>query len=146
MTPLLLKCFAVLMLLMTLVLSIFSFISWTYLTGFLLGSLLALASYGANEWFLGHLLSRRRRFRTAFTLSLLKLVLQLLLLALITAAICWANKRYNHHLGMEVRFAVVDGVFNLVFFIVGLSMVMISVFVATIAQLIMKQTRICPTS
>lgn len=135
----LMKIFGLLSALMTMCLIIISFISWTYLTGFLLGCFCSLSFYWLNEWCFGIWLSRRRTFRSMFLISFLKFFVQMLLLSLILIGILFLNQFYNSNQNWDLSTKRIDGIFNIFLFIVGCSMMMISIIFYHIGHLIMRK-------
>ena len=135
----LMKIFSLLSIFITVCLIIVSFISWTYLTGFLLGCLCSLSFYWLNEWCFGIWLARRRTFRLMFLISFLKFFAQMLILSLILIGVLYLNQFYNSDQKWDLSRKRIDGIFNIFLFIVGCSMMMISIIFYHIGHLIMKK-------
>ena len=135
----LMKIFSLLSIFITVCLIIVSFISWTYLTGFLLGCLCSLSFYWLNEWCFGIWLARRKTFRLMFLISFLKFFAQMLILSLILIGVLYLNQFYNSDQKWDLSRKRIDGIFNIFLFIVGCSMMMISIIFYHIGHLIMKK-------
>lgn len=135
----LMKIFSLLSVLITVCLIIVSFISWTYLTGFLLGCLCSLSFYWLNEWCFGIWLAKRKTFRLMFLISFLKFFAQMLILSLILIGVLYLNQFYNSDQKWDLSRKRIDGIFNIFLFIVGCSMMMISIIFYHIGHLIMKK-------
>lgn len=138
----LMKIFTLLSLLVALILAIISFFTnWSFLTGFSLGCLCAIGFYWFNEWIFGLLLAKRRAFRSMFIISFLKFLLQMILFVAILIGIIFLNQFYNQNKNLDLATKRIDGIFNLFLFIVGCSMMMISIIIYHIGQLIMKRKK-----
>ena len=120
------KWFAFLWISIVIILSSIAFVTWSYLSGFVVGSIFAVSSYFLNEWLCGLFLSKQRKFKTVFMISLLKFSLWSLVLVGLLIAMIYANQAYN-----QWQFAIpksaIDGSFNIFWFIVGSSMVMLTI-------------------
>lgn len=76
-----------------------------------------------------------------FIISFLKFLLQMILFVAILIGIIFLNQFYNQNKNLDLATKRIDGIFNLFLFIVGCSMMMISIIIYHIGQLIMKRKK-----
>lgn len=130
------KIFIVIWLIFVLTLSIISFIDWSYLTGFVLGSLFSVISFWINELLFGVWLSKRKSFKTMFLISMIKYLIWTIVLSGLIIAILFLNKTYNQKSNDLMDWC--SGVFNIFLFIVGSSILFLTIIIYHIAEPIMK--------
>ncbi|MGL5732585.1 MAG: hypothetical protein ACRCXE_00730 [Metamycoplasmataceae bacterium] len=119
-----LKVWFLLVLLASIAFAIAAIDSYTYLTGFLIGSVVSISIFFATNFFLGKLLSNKRTFKTGFLLSLLKFVLTSCLLVGTLISIIFINKAFNKS---DDSLTNIDGIFNFFTVLVGLLTIQISI-------------------
>lgn len=112
----------VLTILSLVIFSIVSFINWSILTGYIVGSIVSIASYYLNKFYVSQLLSKRRSFKLSFFLSQLKTFFWLILVAGTLIGILFANKSLTN--------SWIDGIFNVFSFIYGCVTIQISLIIA----------------
>lgn len=112
----------VLTILSLVIFSIVSFINWSILTGYIVGSIVSIASYYLNKFYVSQLLSKRRSFKLSFFLSQLKTFFWLILVAGTLIGILFANKLLTN--------SWIDGIFNVFSFIYGCVTIQISLIIA----------------
>lgn len=88
-----------------------SFLNWTLITGFILGTLFSMISFFINLITTKRLLSRRRRFTNAFLISMIKFLLWTIITCFIFIGIIFLNKQFDH--------SAINGIFNIFTFIYG---------------------------
>lgn len=102
--------------------SIVTFINWSLLTGYIVGSIVSIISYYLNKFYVSQLLSKRRSFKLSFFLTQLKTFFWLFLVAGTLIGILFANNLLTD--------SWIDGIFNVFSFIFGCVMIQISFIVA----------------
>ncbi|MGL5205819.1 MAG: hypothetical protein ACRC7B_02840 [Metamycoplasmataceae bacterium] len=112
-----LKVWFSLVLLASIAFAIAAIDSYTYLTGFLIGSLVSISIFFATNFFLGKLLSNKRTFKMGFLLSFLKFILTSCLLIGTLISIIFINKAF--HKG-DNSLSNIDGIFNFFTVLAGL--------------------------
>lgn len=98
-----------------------SFIDWSLVTGFILGSIVSILSYLLNKFYVSKLLSKRRTFKSSFFISIIKSIILFILMGGVLIGILFANNlNYN---------SWISGMFNVFTFLYGYSTIMISIIV-----------------
>lgn len=129
--------FSILTICVSIILSIFTFISYTYLTGFLIGSLISLIGYVFNYFILEKWLSKKRSKKSSFWIAILKSFIWMIIVGCVFIGILFANKSLNSN--PSNFWSWCDGVFNVLFVIFGLSMMLISIFGFSIMETIQNK-------
>lgn len=117
----LLIIFCILFLINVLIFAIISFINWSWLVGFITGSIIGLFFQWTNEFYLSQLLSRRRTFKNTFFWSILKFLIFIICFLGLFILIIFTNKWVSN--------SFIDGVFNIFTFLYGISLFWISIIV-----------------
>lgn len=132
-----LKVWLVLVILMSIVFSICSIISYTYLTGFLLGSLISIAIFFANTFFFGFLLRSKKTFKKTFLISLFKTLLTSFLWIGILISVIFINKAFNKN----DKLMPIDGIFNFFTLLTGILTYQMSIIIYHMLIVIMKKKK-----
>ncbi|MGL5617914.1 MAG: hypothetical protein ACRCWU_02575 [Metamycoplasmataceae bacterium] len=119
-----LKVWFLLVLLVSIAFAIATIFSYTYLTGFLIGSAVSISIFFTTNFFLEKLLSDKRTFKIGFLLSLLKFLLTSCLLVGTLISIIFINKAFNKS---DNSLTNIDGIFNFFTVLVGLFTIQISI-------------------
>lgn len=119
-----LKVWFLLVFVVSFALAIASINSYTYLTGFLLGSVVSISIFFITNMFLGKLLSNKRTFKTTFIISFMKFLLTSGLLIGTLIATILINKAFNQN---DNSWLNIDGIFNFFTVLTGLLTIQISV-------------------
>lgn len=131
-----LKVWLVLVIFVSIVLSIVSIISYTYLTGFLFGSLVSLVIFLANNFFIGILLKSKKTFKKTFFISIIKTLLTSGALIGILILVIFINKAFNKNSDLPI-----DGIFNFFTVFFGLLTHQISIIFYHILVFMIKKTK-----
>lgn len=131
-----LKVWLVLVIFVSIVLSIVSIISYTYLTGFLFGSLVSLVIFLANNFFIGILLKSKKTFKKTFFISIIKTLLTSGALIGILILVIFINKTFNKNSDLPI-----DGIFNFFTVFFGLLTHQISIIFYHILVFMIKKTK-----
>ncbi len=123
--------FLSLLLISVIVFAIVSFLNWSLLTGFLIGSIVSFLTYLLNVKYLAHLLSRRRSFKFAFIVGILRALIWLGLIAGVLIGVLFANKNISH--------SWINGIFNIFTFIYGCVIIPLSLCVVGIIEIFKKR-------
>ncbi|MGL5308738.1 MAG: hypothetical protein ACRC9F_01680 [Metamycoplasmataceae bacterium] len=132
------KIWFLLVILTSIAFAIAAISSYTYLTGFLLGSLVSISIFFITNFFLGKLLSHKRTFRMAFFLSFIKFLLTSCLLIGTLLSTIFINKAFNKS---DNSLANIDGIFNFFTVLVGLFTIQITIVLYHIWFWIFKNFR-----
>jgi len=103
-----LKVWISLVILFSIAFAIYSIISYTYLTGFLLGAITSLLIFFANTIFFGNLLKTKRTFWKTFFISLTKTLFTSFLWAGVLISVIFINRTFNNN----DKSLSIDGIFN----------------------------------
>ncbi|MGL6125441.1 MAG: hypothetical protein ACRC1F_03110 [Metamycoplasmataceae bacterium] len=120
------KVWFLLVFLVLIALAIATIDSYTYLTGFLLGSSVSVLIFFATNFFLGKLLSDKRTFKTAFFFSFMKFILTSGLLVGTLISTIFINKMFNKG---DNSWHDIDGIFNFFTVLAGLLTIQISIVI-----------------
>ncbi len=131
-----LKVWLILVIMTSIALAIASIISYTYLTGFLLGSLVSISIFFANSFFLGKLLSTKKTFKKTFIISFIKFLLTSCLLIGTLISIIFINKAFNNSNDSSLN---IDGIFNFFTVFVGLLTFQISILIYHILDYVIQK-------
>lgn len=129
--------FGILTTFISLILTIFTFVSYTYLTGFLIGSLISLIGYLFNYFALEKWLRKKRSKKISFWMTMIKSFVWMMVVAGLFIGILFANKSLNSN--SSNFWSWIDGVFNILFVIFGLSMMLISIFCFSIWETVQNK-------
>lgn len=102
-----------------------------------MGVVLSVSSYLLDQKLYGIWLSKRRSFRLTFFLTIFKFFVWSIIYGGVFIGVLHANKSVHSNFHSDLYW--MDGMFNVFLFIVGSSMIMISVVVNCIAELIMSR-------
>ncbi|MBD5423188.1 MAG: hypothetical protein HDR43_01700 [Mycoplasma sp.] len=108
--------------------SIFCYLDWSLLTGFLIGSCISVSGYLITELFSSKLLSKRRTFKFAFVLVFMKSTIWLLVFSGIFIGILFANNTLGN--------SWTNGIFNIFSFIYGSSMIWLSIIIYNFIEML----------
>lgn len=120
------KVWFLLVLLVSIALAIASIESYTYLTGFLLGSVISISIFFATNFFLGKLLSNKRNFKTTFIISFIKFLLTSFLWVGTLISTIFINKAFNQSSNSWLN---IDGIFNFFTVFAGLLSLQVSILI-----------------
>ncbi|MGL5591006.1 MAG: hypothetical protein ACRDCJ_02460 [Metamycoplasmataceae bacterium] len=112
--------------------------SYTYLTGFLIGSAVSISIFFATNFFLGKLLSNKRTFKMGFLLAFINFLLTSCLLIGTLILILVINKEFNKS---DNSLTNIDGIFNFFTVLLGLFTIKISIVLQHIWVLIYKKNK-----
>ncbi|MGL4343012.1 MAG: hypothetical protein ACRCRZ_00375 [Metamycoplasmataceae bacterium] len=129
-----LKTWLFLVSIITLVLVIISFISFTFVTGFILGSLISIIIFGFNYFFLAKLLSKKRKKNNSIFISIIKYLITIVIYVGFILMVVFSNLAY--------RESYIDGVFNFFCFFAGLITIHISIIVFHFLSYLYKKIQI----
>lgn len=132
------KVWFLLVFLVSVALAIASIDSYTYLTGFLLGSIVSISIFFATNLFLGKLLSNKRTFKTTFIISFLKFLLTSCLLVGTLISTIFINKAFNKS---NDSWENIDGIFNFFTVFAGLLSLQFSIVIYHIGSWIMESIK-----
>ena len=118
------KLWLVLVIIVSLILSIASISSYTYLTGFLLGSIVSISTFLANNVFFGKLLSTKKTFKKTFFITFLKFLLTSCLIVGTLISVIFINKTVNKSNNSMLN---IDGIFNFFALLAGLLTIQFSI-------------------
>lgn len=89
-------------------------ISWTFITGFLVGSVLSIVGYLLNEMTYGYFMTKKRKFIFSFMFGFFKFFLWFAIFSAILIGLIFANKTYTNN-----KVSGIDGMFNIFLFLLG---------------------------
>ena len=121
------------------VLASLSILSWTYLSGFLLGMVLSLTTTGINVFFVNHLLNKKRTKTITILSNILRFIVWLVVAISFFVMSLFVNDIYNQH--QQGVWNWIDGIFNLFTFIYGASTIMISFVINEIVMIILNKLK-----
>lgn len=111
--------FIVIIIISIIVFASISFINWSLLTGFIIGTIISILNYYITKFYSTSLLSKRRSFKLSFFVGIMKSIIFFSLVAGTFIGILFANKQLND--------SWINGTFNVFTFICGCISVPLSI-------------------
>ncbi len=113
------------------VFAVISFVNWSSLTGFLVGTIVSMLLWLINKYYVSKLLSKRRSFKLGFFASFLKSIIWLIIITGTLIGILFANNLLTNS-------SWIDGVFNVFAFVYGVLLMPVAIISWNIADRVSK--------